>query len=129
MNNRAMIAATALAGLLLQASALAAEPASKKELVDTPYPTGYHTRIVETRIPADAQAPLHMHPGIESGYIISGGGLLYIGDAPAREMKPGDTALVPPNTRHWFKNGPQQTVIVSTYVLEDGKEAMQKINP
>ncbi|MBF8778115.1 cupin domain-containing protein [Pseudomonas fulva] len=128
MNIRHSVPATLLAYLLLQGTAFAAS-ATKKELVDTPYPAGYHTHIVETRIPANAQAPLHSHPGIESGYILSGGGMLHIEGQSAREMKPGSTALVPPNTRHWFKNGPQETVIVSTYVLEDGKEAMQLVKP
>lgn len=128
MNRRLIAPAALLASLFFQGTAVAETP-SKKMLIDTPYPAGFHTRIVETRIPADAQAPLHMHPGIESGYIVSGGGTLHIEGQPARVLKPGDTALVTPGTKHWFKNGTQPTLIVSTYVLEDGKEPMQLIKP
>ncbi|WP_313549823.1 cupin domain-containing protein [Pseudomonas sp.] len=118
-----------LAGLITSSLASAVEPAKsqKTELAKTEYPTGYVTQVFRTEIPAKAQAPLHTHPGIESGYILEGGGTLYIDGRAPIEMKPGMTTIVQPNTQHWFKNGDHKTVIVSTYVFEKDKPLMNII--
>ena len=113
---------------MLCAPAVMAEQAAKPTktlLAEAAYPPGFKTSVLLTEIPANAQAPLHQHPGIESGYILEGGGMLMISGQPAKEMKPGMTTIVSANTPHWFKNGPQKTVIVSTYVVEQDKPMME----
>jgi quercetin dioxygenase-like cupin family protein len=66
--------------------------------------------------------PRHTHPGIESGYVVSGGIELPIQGQPTRMLKPGDGFQVPVATPHaGAKNGPVKTVVVSTYVVEKGK--------
>lgn len=129
--NRFLIG-TILLGALLSPVAAYAEDAPKPTktlLAETDYPPGYKTSVLRTEIPANAQAPLHQHPGIESGYVLEGGGMLTIQGAPAKEMKPGMTTIVHPNTPHWFKNGPHKTVIVSTYVVEKDKPMMEVLKP
>ncbi|WAH60958.1 cupin domain-containing protein [Pseudomonas silvicola] len=137
MNKMYCQTALLAASLLIATQGFAAEPSlsaqamqkNKTVVMETEYPAGHVTRIVKTVVPADAQAPLHEHPGIESGYILRGGGTLYVQGQPDRELKPGEAALVPPYTAHWFKNGHQETVILSTYVLESGKDPMTLIKP
>ena len=64
----------------------------------------------------------HTHPGIESGYVVSGGIDLPIQGLPTRTLKPGDGFQVPVATPHaGAKNGTVKTVVVSTYVVEKGK--------
>lgn len=136
MTFRSDLAAAALglaAALPLSTAALAQQSAtpgrSKTVLVDTDYPgNGHKTQIVRVLTPARSKAPLHIHPGIESGYIVRGGGTLYIEGQPPKALKPGTTALVPPNTPHWFQNGAAETEIVTTYVLETGKPATTNLN-
>lgn len=89
--------------------------------MDGPAP-GYVTLVVEVNIDAGTLVPRHTHPGIESGYVVSGGIELPIQGQETRKLKPGDGFQVPVETPHaGGKNGDTKTVIVSTYVVEKGK--------
>jgi quercetin dioxygenase-like cupin family protein len=89
--------------------------------MDGPMP-GYVTLIVEVSIDPGTFIARHTHPGIESGYIVSGGIELPIEGQPTRTLKPGDGFQVPVATPHaGNKNGETTTVAVSTYVVEKGK--------
>jgi quercetin dioxygenase-like cupin family protein len=89
--------------------------------MDGPVP-GYVTLVVEVNIDAGTLVPRHTHPGIESGYVVSGAIELPIQGQPTRMLKPGDGFQVPVATPHaGAKNGPAKTVVVSTYVVEKGK--------
>lgn len=131
LNNRFLTSAVLLGALISPVTSYAVDPPkpTKTLLAETDYPPGYKTSVLRTEIPANAQAPLHQHSGIESGYILEGGGTLTIQGMAAKEMKPGMTTIVNPGTPHWFKNGPQKTVIVSTYVVEKDKPMMELLKP
>jgi len=89
--------------------------------MDGPMP-GYVTLVVEVNIDAGILVPRHTHPGIESGYVVSGGLELPIQGQPTLMLKPGDGFQVPVATPHaGAKNGDTKTVVVSTYVVEKGK--------
>jgi quercetin dioxygenase-like cupin family protein len=89
--------------------------------MDGPAP-GYVTLVVEVNIDAGTLVPRHTHPGIESGYVVSGAIELPIQGQPTRMLKAGDGFQVPVATPHaGAKNGPAKTVVVSTYVVEKGK--------
>jgi quercetin dioxygenase-like cupin family protein len=89
--------------------------------MDGPMP-GYVTLVVEVNIDAGILVPRHTHPGIESGYVVSGGIELPIQGQTTLMLKPGDGFQVPVATPHaGAKNGDTKTVIVSTYVVEKGK--------
>jgi quercetin dioxygenase-like cupin family protein len=89
--------------------------------MDGPMP-GYVTLVVEVNIDAGILVPRHTHPGIESGYVVSGGIELPIQGQPTLMLKPGDGFQVPVAIPHaGAKNGDTKTVIVSTYVVEKGK--------
>jgi quercetin dioxygenase-like cupin family protein len=89
--------------------------------MDGPMPD-YVTLVVEVNIDAGILVPRHTHPGIESGYVVSGGIELPIQGQPTLMLKPGDGFQVPVATPHaGAKNGDTKTMIVSTYVVEKGK--------
>jgi quercetin dioxygenase-like cupin family protein len=89
--------------------------------MDGPTP-GYVTVVVEVNIDPGTFVARHTHPGIESGYVVSGGIDLPIQGQPTRALKPGDGYQVPVATPHaGAKNGDARTVLVSTYVVEKGK--------
>ena len=80
------------------------------------------TLVAEVSIDPGTLVARHTHPGIESGYVVSGGLELPIEGQPTRMLKPGDGFQVPVATPHaGAKNGDTKTVLVSTYVVEKGK--------
>ncbi len=83
---------------------------------------GYVTLVAEVTIDPGILVARHTHPGIESGYVVSGGLTLPIEGQETRTLKAGDGFQVPVATPHaGAKNGDTKTVIVSTYVVEKGK--------
>jgi len=89
--------------------------------IDGPTP-GYVTVVAEVTIDPGILVARHTHPGIESGYVVSGGLELPIEGQQTRKLKAGDGFQVPVATPHaGAKNGDTKTVIVSTYVIEKGK--------
>lgn len=89
--------------------------------LDGPMP-GYVTVVAEVTIDPGILVGRHTHPGIESGYVVSGGLDLPIEGQETRKLKAGDGFQVPVATPHaGAKNGDTKTVIVSTYVIEKGK--------
>jgi hypothetical protein len=71
--------------------------------MDGPMP-GYMTLVAEVTIDPGTLVARHTHPGIESGYVVSGGLELPIATPHAGA-----------------KNGDTKTVVVSTYIVEKGK--------
>jgi quercetin dioxygenase-like cupin family protein len=97
-------------------------PVTRKILSQVDGPVdGYVTLIAEVTIAAGVRAPRHTHPGIESGYIVSGGGSLTRDGEPDEAANPGSGFQIPAGLIHGFKNGAAPTIIVSTYVVEKGK--------
>ena len=83
--------------------------------------TGYVTLLVATEIEPNAVVARHTHPGIESAYVLAGGGELAVKGMPTRQVKAGDGMQIPPETPHGLKNGAETTKILVTYVVEKGK--------
>jgi quercetin dioxygenase-like cupin family protein len=97
-------------------------PHTRKILSQVDGPTeGYVTVVTEVTHAAGTGSPRHTHPGIESGYIVSGGGFVARDGKPDEPVKPGSAFQISTGTVHAFKNGAVPTVIVSTYVVEKGK--------
>ena len=97
---------------------------SRKILSQTDGPVpGYMTLLVEVTIEPGIPVARHTHPGIESAYILEGGGFeLPIQGQPTRIVKAGDSFQIPPETPHaGGKPGETKTRILITYVVEKGK--------
>ncbi len=101
----------------------AASPGLRYEIlarIDGPT-EAFETFIVAAEAPAGFDVPRHIHPGIESAYIVAGGGVLQVeGEAP-RALKAGDVAQIAARRPHLFRTGAEPTRIVSTYILEKGR--------
>ncbi|GGK06375.1 cupin domain-containing protein [Pseudomonas matsuisoli] len=127
INRAALGGALTLLALFASTPAIADKPTAvaRTLLAKMDYPEGYTTSVLRIEIPANVQIPVHQHPGIESVYVLEGGGTSLIEGQPDEEVKPGMTTIVPPKTPHGFKNGPHKTVVVSTFVVEKGKPVME----
>jgi quercetin dioxygenase-like cupin family protein len=77
--------------------------------------------LVEIEIDAGALVPRHTHPGVESGYLISGSSTLSVMGQPDRALNAGDGFQIPPEVPHSVRNGPAKARVVSTYIVEKDK--------
>ena len=82
---------------------------------------GFETIVVEVEVDAGFFVARHTHPGIESSYIMQGGGVLMVDGQPDRTLKPGDAFQVPTATPHSLRNGAGSTKLVANYIVEKGK--------
>jgi len=48
-----------------------------------------------------ARTAWHSHPVGQVLYVVSGVGRVQLDGEQVQQLQPGDTALIPPNTRHW----------------------------
>ncbi len=82
---------------------------------------GYVTILARAEIQAGTMVMRHTHPGVESSYILAGGGTLLVKGQPDRQLSAGDGFQVAPYTPHALRNGDSITRVASTYVIEKGK--------
>jgi quercetin dioxygenase-like cupin family protein len=83
--------------------------------------TAYETVIGIAEIAPNVAIGRHTHPGPESGYLIEGGFELLIDGEQPRQLKAGDSYVVPSNTPHDAKTGAAGAKVIATYVVEKGK--------
>jgi quercetin dioxygenase-like cupin family protein len=77
--------------------------------------------LVEIEIDANAVVPRHTHPGVESGYLVSGSSTLSVMGQPDRVLQAGDGFQIPPEVPHSVRNGPAKARVVATYIVEKDK--------
>jgi quercetin dioxygenase-like cupin family protein len=82
---------------------------------------GYVTVEMKVEIEPGAAVARHIHPGIESSYVVEGSVELSVDGEATRALAAGDGFQVPPGAPHSAKNGPAKTVLAGTYVVEKGK--------
>jgi quercetin dioxygenase-like cupin family protein len=93
-------------------------------LNQTELPGGTHVVIqVLVEIPPNSEVERHVHPGVETGYVMEGTGMLYLEGRDPIELKPGVGFQVPQGVRHSAKNGPTAGKITGTLTVEKGKPA------
>jgi quercetin dioxygenase-like cupin family protein len=90
--------------------------------VDGPIP-GYTTIVMDVILEPGETLARHTHPGIESTYVLEGGGFdLLIEGQPARTVKAGDAIQIPPGTPHGGgKTGVAKTRLLINYIVERDK--------
>ncbi|WP_294540497.1 cupin domain-containing protein [uncultured Rhodoblastus sp.] len=81
----------------------------------------FETIIALAEIEPGFHVPRHIHPGIESAYIVEGGAVLSVNGLEDRAVQAGDTLQVAARTPHQLQNGDKPMRIVSTYILEKGQ--------
>ncbi len=95
---------------------------SRKVLQKTEYPGDkYVCVLVEVDIDRNALIARHTHPGVESGYLVSGSSTLSIKGQPDRVLKAGDGYQVPPETPHSVHNGAEKSTVIATFIVEKDK--------
>jgi len=55
-----------------------------------------------------ARTAWHQHPVGQTLWVVSGVGRVQAEGEPVQELRPGDTAIIPPNTRHWHGAAPDR---------------------
>ena len=79
------------------------------------------TILAEALVDANAVVTRHIHPGVESGYIVEGAGVLELEGAQPEAVKAGDGVVIAPRRPHLLRNGESPMKIISTYILEKGQ--------
>jgi quercetin dioxygenase-like cupin family protein len=111
------ILALALAGpAAAQQSGIKRTPLQKVE-----FPKGYNIITGIAELPPNQLAGRHTHPGVDTGYVISGGATLMVEGKPDQELKAGDSYAVPAGVPHDVKSGPDGLKLLAVYVVEEGK--------
>jgi quercetin dioxygenase-like cupin family protein len=88
---------------------------------DTADIPGHEVVMSLAEVPANAEIARHTHPGTELTYVLEGGGTLSVDGEPPRDLKAGDSFLVPVGKPHGGKAGPDGIKIVGIHVVEKGK--------
>jgi quercetin dioxygenase-like cupin family protein len=91
--------------------------------------SGYTTIVMDVTIEPGVAVVRHTHPGIESTYVLEGGGFeLPIEGQPTRTIKTGEAFQVPPETPHaGGKPGDTKARLLVTYIVEKGKPIMKPV--
>ncbi len=83
--------------------------------------TTYETVIGIAEIAPSVNVGRHTHFGVESGYLIDGEATLLVDGQPPKELKTGDSYVIPAGAIHDAKSGPKGAKVIATYVVEKGK--------
>ena len=109
-------------GLISAEAPAQAEGLRRTVLQRTEFPGDkYVTILVSAEIDPGFLVPRHTHPGVESTFLIEGGGTLVVQGQGERLLKPGEGFEVPPETPHLLRNGDRLSRLASTYVVEKDK--------
>ena len=103
-----------LAGLIAALLvACADEPGSPErygpvEVIRTPasFAEGVEIIVSDVRISPDGEVPGHSHAAEELVYVIEGSAIHVEDGKPERTLRPGDMAVIPPETVHRPRGGP-----------------------
>ena len=97
-----------------------------KFLAKTEYPGDkYACVLVRLDLSPGERVPRHMHPGVESSYLVLGGITLLVEGQPDLIVKAGDGYQIPPRTPHSVLNGPEKSTIVATFIVEKDKPLVE----
>lgn len=122
MRPAALVAGLALA--LFAAPACAQSPGIQRHVLQRSVDAGGEREVILVRveIAPGAAAGRHSHPGVETGYLLSGDAVMEIdGEAP-RRLGPGDSYLIPAGRIHDARAiGARPVTVIATFVVERGK--------
>ena len=110
--------AIAAGTLLAQASGLTRTIVGKAD-VSVP---GREAVVARVEVAPGARAGRHTHPGDEISYVIEGEATLLVDGQPPRQVKAGESFVIPAGTVHdAHNNGSSPIKLVGVYVVEKGK--------
>jgi quercetin dioxygenase-like cupin family protein len=86
------------------------------------FPRDYVTQTMLVELAPNATVPRHVHPGIETGYIVEGEGILMVDGRPDQRLRPGDSYEIPANVPHSVRNaGDKPHKAIATFVVDKDK--------
>jgi len=91
--------------------------------------TNYETVLGIAEIAPNAEFASHTHPGTESAYLMEGSITLNVKGQPTREVKAGDSIVIPAGTPHSGAAGANGAKFVATWVVEKGKPLASPAEP
>ncbi len=83
--------------------------------------TAMETVMAAVDIVPNVSIGRHMHPGIESAYLLEGDVTLLVDGQPEKTLKAGDSWQIPVGVPHDGKTGAKGAKLIVTYVVEKGK--------
>lgn len=101
------------------------EPVTITEIMKRPHPEQADREVLVKRIVLEpgASAPAHVHPGMITGYVVSGSLEFRLKGESLQFLKEGDTFFEPPGSHHMVARNPDakvQTVIIAFVVNPKG---------
>jgi quercetin dioxygenase-like cupin family protein len=123
LGRRGFVSCAICTAIGLAAATGEAQPGfTRTVLQKTEYPGDkYVCVLVAVDIEPDALIARHTHPGVESGFLVSGVSTLSVRGQADRVLKPGDGYQVPPETPHSVRNGAEKSRVVATFIVEKDK--------
>jgi quercetin dioxygenase-like cupin family protein len=90
---------------------------------------GYVTMVMDVTIDAGVSVARHTHPGIESSYVLEGGGFeLPVEGQPTRMINVGDAFQIPPETPHaGGKPFGTKSRLLINYIVEKDKPLVKPV--
>jgi quercetin dioxygenase-like cupin family protein len=114
--------ATTLTASTVGAQSAAAAGLTRTILSKQEFPgNDYVTLLVQVDVDPGFMVARHTHPGVESSYVITGGGTLSVKGQAARKLAPGDAFQIPPEVPHALQNDNAPTRLMITYVVDKNK--------
>lgn len=83
--------------------------------------SSYVSILMEAEFEAGFKVARHTHPGVENGFLLTGGGVLSVKGQPDRGIKANEGFQIPFEVPHAFQNGSEVTRLSITYVVEKDK--------
>ncbi|MDH2345241.1 cupin domain-containing protein [Bradyrhizobium sp. SSUT77] len=113
----------ALAFTAIAFTAFAQQPGIKRTpLQKIEFPDGYTTVTAIAEIAPGGAAGRHTHPGVETGYVLEGEVELLIDGQPAKQLKAGDSYVIPAGVVHDAKtHGDKSLKIMGIYIFDKTK--------
>ena len=98
---------------------------------DVPQDKGQQeVQVVKRTFPIGSSSGWHVHPGVESAYLLSGTMSREMAGQPRMVLHQGDTFTVPRGVAHNGANmGKVPALLVITYVVDKGAPVRTTVNP
>jgi quercetin dioxygenase-like cupin family protein len=114
--------ASFIAAIVMAPAAVEPQGVTRQVMQTTDFPDGFTTVTGIATIAAGACAGRHIHPGLETSYMLEGEITVKIAGKPDQKVKAGDSFQVPIAAKHDacnIGNAPAKVLVV--YVIEKGK--------
>lgn len=119
-----------LAGLLLAAGPVQAEPAASRTPLQSwqiPADGPYDVTTLRGVFPPGVSSGRHHHEGAELTYLVAGEVTVKVDGQPDRVMRAGESILIPPDTVHEaISTGAEPAIALITFVTRRGRPLVIK---